>query len=298
MNRWSAMLGIAEILCSCGLAIADCDIRNFDQTPPAAIASEVDNHFAKFQWASDADRLHGSQPWLWHYIWNKSPDTGIGVKWEKAGIKVPTTRPLPAGENFCNRKPVAAFRQEPDTEAPIIYQPVIYGISSRRQDAAVFVEHKNASLNTGGIFDTAYIDEQGKKVDVHIGVFSQRTDSGYNLQLETVPDLTVAISTLSDKLSSSELVSFLASVASQSVQVRLETLGAGGRELVGLNELFSPPELIDHLKRDYLFFRGARKALFTVETPAVEKINADIIVLDDAAHVVFISTIDILAPQR
>jgi len=293
MNCRSVMLSIVEFFCSCGLAIAGCDTREFDRTPPAAIVSEVDNQFAKFQWASDADLLYGGQPWLWHYIWNKSPDVGIGVKWEKAGIKFPTTAPLPGGEKFCNRTLVAAFRPQPDTNAPIVY-----GTNSQRQDAAVFVEDKNASLNTGSIFDTAYVDQQGKKVDVHIGILSQRIDSGYNLQLETVPDLTVAISTLSDKLNRAELVSLAASAASQKVEVQLRTLGAAGRELVGLSELFSPPELVNHLKRDYFFFRGARKAVFVVETPAVEKVKADIVVFDDAARVIFVSNIEILAPQR
>src|SRR5260370_37493397 len=85
-----------------------------------AIKSEVNNQFANFQWASDAERL-GEQSWLWHYIWNKSPDLGIGVKWEKAGIKVPMMNAVPGGEMCCHRHPVAAVRPHPDTDAPIIY---------------------------------------------------------------------------------------------------------------------------------------------------------------------------------
>jgi hypothetical protein len=286
------MLGIIGIFCSCGLAIADCDTRDFDRTPPAAIRSDVDNQFARFQWATDGDLLAG-QSWLWHYIWNRSPNAGLGAIWDKAGIRFPLTNPLPPGNKFCNRKFVAAIRTLPDVDAPIIY-----GTNKQRQDAVVYVEDQAASQSSASIFETAYLDQQGKKVDVHVGVFSERMAAGYSFQLNIVPDLTVAISRLSKVLSSSELESIVSSAASQRANVRSETLGASGREPVGLNELFSPPELAARLNQNYLFFRVAEKALFRVETPAVEKINAEIVVLDKDAHVIFVGDVEMLAPRR
>jgi len=298
MHGCDVMLGITTMFCSCGLAIADCDTTAFDRSPPMAIKSEVNNQFAHFEWASDADVVNGYS-WLWHYIWNKSSNVGLGVVWEKGQIRQPLTSPLPPGEKACSRKFVSGVRPYPDTDAPIKY-----GTNRQTQDAAVFVAERSAqqspSQDAASIFDTAYLDPQGKKVDVHVDIGSQRAVRGYSFQINVSPDLTVAISRLSSVLSSSELASITASAAAQRVDVRSGTLVASvGKEPLGLNELFSPSELADHLKQPYLFFRGARKADFKVETPAaVEKINAEIMVLDkEAARVIFVGEVEMFAPM-
>jgi hypothetical protein len=145
-------------------------------------------------------------------------------------------------------------------------------------------------------------DSQVNKKAFRIAINSRKMARFYPHDREKtvniVPDLTVAISRLSKVLSSSERESIVSSAASQRANVRSETLGASGREPVGLNELFSPPELAARLNQDYLFFRVAEKALFRVETPAVEKINAEIVVLDKDAHVIFVGDVEMLAPRR
>jgi hypothetical protein len=140
--------------------------------------------------------------------------------------------------------------------------------------------------------------QQGKRVSVHVGVFSEQMAAGYSLEFELSPDLTVAISRLSDVLNSAEMKSIFVSAAAQKADVRLETLGASGGQPVGLNELFAPPELAARLKQEYLFFRGTQKAVFRVETPSVEKISAEMVVLDKEAHVVFVGDVEMLAPRR
>jgi hypothetical protein len=264
------MLGIIGLICSCGLATASCDLADFDQTEPPSIVMGVDNQFAKFQWGTDADQIAG-RFFIWHYIKNQSKAGLGGIKWNKAQIRVPLLLPLANGEAFCNHKAVGGFRKDPDYDAPIVY-----GLNPQEEPAAVYVKQEGAALPSINVFDTAYLDQQGKKVDVHIGVFSQPVSSGFSFQLEIVPNLTIALSRIPKTLSSSELNTIVESAASQRAQVKLGPLG----QPPGLNEVFSPSELAERVQQDYLFFSGAQKTSFKVETSAIGMIDAEIVVLD------------------
>jgi len=288
------MLGIIGFLCTCSVGFAEgCDITLFDQTAPPAIVSDVANRYATFRWASDADLING-QSWLWHYIRNTSPLTQFSARWDKAGI---TFTPVPPGDIACNRKFVAGFQQPPDPNAPIKYSAP--GTSLLTQDAAVYVERQTALQAAGSIFDTAYLDQQGKKINIHVGIFFQPNAGGYSFQLDVAPQLTVAISRLSSFLTSSELSSIRSSATTQRADVQLATLGASAKEIPAeLKELLSPEELQATLRREYIFFSGAQKTSFRVETPAVQKITAEIAILDREARILLIGDAEILAPQR
>jgi hypothetical protein len=291
MDGRNFMLGIIGLMCSSGLALANCDITDFDQTPPPAFKLDVNNQFATFQWASDADALNG-RTLLWHYIWNRSPNKGLAVKWDKVRILQPPAAALPPGEVACVRRFVEGVRDRPDYDAPIRH-----GLQQfeHREDATLYVQDEKAAQATGNNFDTAYIDQQGKKIDVSVGVYSERVGNEYHLELEVIPNLTIAISELPDRLTKSELVSFAAGAGAQRITMGLRPLDELG--LADLGEVFSASELASHLKQDYLFFRGTQKTVLALTTPTVEKIKAEIIVLD-RTRVIFVADVEVLAPKR
>lgn len=164
----ASALGIFLALC-CS-ASAFCDLSGFDQTPPRAIRGNVDNQFARFAWASDVDTING-MPWVWNYIQNTETDRGVGVIWDKAGIRIPVTNPLPPGQAACNRFLTDALPAHPDTDAPIIY-----GTNRQEQMAAVYVAEKPAKAEaTRSEIQTSYTGEDGKPVDLAVTVATAQT---------------------------------------------------------------------------------------------------------------------------
>jgi hypothetical protein len=138
MIRWFQMAAavLVKIALGCGVALA-CDLSMFDKTSPTAVKDRVDNHFAKFEWASDADASQG-QFKIWNYIHNLG-NAGLGADWDKGRIHIPVANPLPPGKPFCYRYLADLVTERPDADAPIIY-----GTNKQRQDAAAYVPRQQA----------------------------------------------------------------------------------------------------------------------------------------------------------
>jgi hypothetical protein len=154
----SSMLLFPGFFLMCGVAAASCNIDGYDQAWPRAFRDEVDNQFARFEWASDLDP-HTGRPRVWNFVWNKGSEA-LGVDWPKAGIKVPLLNPLPAGHVFCHKYYVSATSE--DTDAPIAY-----GTNRQVQRAAVFAENRTtgaapSAFSTTSQFETTYMNEKGE----------------------------------------------------------------------------------------------------------------------------------------
>jgi len=289
MAGQTTMLGIIGMLCSCGFSFAACDLREFDRTEPHAIKSQVDNQFAQFEWATDVDVLSG-QDWIWHYIWNKNRSAGLGALWKKADIRIPLTAPLAPGAAHCNHFLVNAFRPEPDADAPIVY-----GTNSQTQRAAVYVAASPPSQRTGGYFDSTYVDENGKRIDLHIAVFSKASPGGYTLFIEKYPtDITIAFSKLAP-VCVGPFAGPEDAIPAFCKQVRIQTLEDAKIDKASLASVFSPAELAERRTQDYLFFALRElKSGHEIRARSLLVTNSELIVLDSRQHVLFVSNVQML----
>src|SRR5438270_10055445 len=89
------MVTIAWISVIAGISIAaECDIKGYDQTAPAAIKDTV-TQSADFEWATDADAIQNGMR-VWHYILNRDTSP-LKYKWEKANLENTVEHPMPSG---------------------------------------------------------------------------------------------------------------------------------------------------------------------------------------------------------
>jgi hypothetical protein len=174
-------------------AAANCDISQYDQTPPAAIGDRV-TQSADFEWATDADQINGEH-WIWHYLLNRGNEA-LKVNWAKADIETTTAHALePGGPPLCRRVFVYKVADQADTDAPIIY-------TSRplRQNAAVYVADRSANAQqTGTEIATSFLDG-GERRDAYLNVRSYSDGKSVYMNFEAPPYLTFGIAGLSTAL--------------------------------------------------------------------------------------------------
>jgi hypothetical protein len=284
-------IGILVALCCA--ASADCDLSRFDRTPPAAIQDSVDNQFAKFQWASDVDTVTG-RPWVWHYILNNG-NRGLGVLWEKANIRIPKVRPLSPGSAFCNHFLADSVAQNPDTDAPIVY-----GTNDQTQQAAIYVADKPPKVgDTESSISTTYDSPDGKRVNVDVQLRSAVTGKGLYFELFHSPDVIVGVSGFPQTLSSQQFERLTASVNSQDAAVFRGTFFDYTKKdpaeaFAGLFHKDQGPTS----KTDFLFFSGGSKLGIEVPARAVQKVSADMVVLDKQFRPILATDVMLLAPAK
>jgi len=190
------------LLLSCSVAVASCNLAEFDRTPPTAIKDRVSNQFAEFEWASDVDQIYG-RTWIWNYLTNLG-STGVGIRWDKGRINFPLFSPLPSGVTACHRYLVDVADDKPDFDAPIIY-----GTNSRRQDAAVYVSQtaakkaEDSAIDASSIISTTVLDESGIVRPLDIQFSMERKGNRVQFYLYHPADVTIGIAGLA--LSSPQL---------------------------------------------------------------------------------------------
>jgi hypothetical protein len=283
---------ISACLCNSSASAAGCNLARFDQTPPPAITRPVDNQFANFVWASDVDRIDG-RLWVWHYIENTHPTLGLGARWEKAGIYVPLTDPIVPGEAACNQFLADSVRNNPDTDAPIVY-----GTNEQRQVAAVYVADQPQRLSSSSTITTSYVDQQGKRANLSVILASGLTDKGMYLQLEHPPDVIVGISGFPQSLSDSQFAA-VARTARAEISPFSTFVKGNGKQVLG--ELYSSKQAEERLGEKFLFFTGApgsRKTLVEIPARSTKKITADLIVLDSELRPLIASDVMVLVPDN
>lgn len=272
------------------VADAGCNIQQYDHTPPRAIKSDVDNQFAHFEWASDVDEDQG-RLWIWNYIFNRRDDVGLGAIWEKAGIRIPITHPLPPRTVFCNKYLVASVRKQPDTNAPIIY-----GTNSRRQPAAVFVSEdiKTASSSV----NSSVADRQGKIRNLFVDIVTQPTSGGVLFFLRRSPNLTIAIPALAKSLSPDQFEVFQSRLSRQkAVAVKASYSKVAKKDpFKTFSQLYSTDEAVSLVKEEYVFIGGS--SIVKTEIPGKEAKNivTDMIVFNDEYEPMFATRVRLLLP--
>ncbi|AUH63975.1 hypothetical protein [Paracoccus zhejiangensis] len=117
-------------------AFAECDLAQFDQSPPGAVRDTAQGTATHFEWASDADPSpdgHGQR--AWHFIRNLHDDN-LSLIWEKTDALIPFDQPLGKDQVSCFNKYSATFTI--DQDAPIITS------ADGRKDARAYLPSGNA----------------------------------------------------------------------------------------------------------------------------------------------------------
>ena len=310
------IIGVISFFLFASAAFADCDQVKYDQTPPPAISSEVNNGIVHFVWSTDLDTI-GGRNWIWHFIKNVHPNHGLGYKWPKAELRRALGSPLEAGKTDCNRYFVTTSAA-PDDDAPITY-----GTSDTPQRAAVYVPSQTAGTPkdaapaapgtpagpvpeppaTGSIIETSYKSGAGKLENVRVSVSTNQratpNGQGWLLQVERTTNVIVAIGMrfLNNEQSSSVLGQF----SSQSVKVDAgplpKMIGRNDKEV--LSEFFSESELASHADQSYfVFYNGGNpKGTASLPAPTLRPISTDVILFDVERRPFFATTFRILAPR-
>jgi hypothetical protein len=318
-TRGATMVSAFGLLLSvyCSAASAGCDLSGYDQTSPTKVHDDVDNQFARFEWASDVDVMP-DQLRVWHYILNKGT-RGLGAIWEKAEIRIPITRPLPPGEAFCNRFFADAVLKHADTNAPIKY-----GTNSQVQRAAVYlpVDAQNddktrevlkppkrsggetsdfqRSGAIGSHIDTSYADDNGKVVDVKVELTSAPSPKGMYLFLYRSPGLIVGISGFSTALSQAQVDALTNTAKGQAVRIDQGSYAQFTKEnsAEALRPLFPERKDLD-TKGDFLFFSGQNNKIeFEIPAGSLKKVSTDVVVLDQELHPILATAVQLFAPVK
>jgi hypothetical protein len=286
------MIAILQLVFLCSAASAACDLTYFDRTPPAAIRSPVDNQFAHFEWATDADTVNG-RTWIWNYILNLG-NAGLSATWEKGKIRIPLLKPLPPTEAFCNRYLVKAVSPDPDTDAPIVY-----GTNNQRQEAAVYTEQHVAQVgtpDTASIIETTVRDDDGKLLPVRVEISTSRTAKGVSLSFTRTPGLVLGISNLLSGLDSNQVANVKARLGSENVNLQESSISdyVGGQ--ANLNGVFAANELKDREGMRYFFLSGGDKGFVEIEGSAFEDRPAEMVVLDRNRKPLLVAGVNMLLP--
>jgi hypothetical protein len=284
------MLTFPILLISSSLASAGCILTGFDQSPPPAVKDSVNNQYADFDWASDADTTTAGVR-IWHYILNTGTK-GLGVDWDKAAIHAALANPIPPGKAFCNRFIVNAVAPNPDTNAPIVY-----GVSGQNQRAAVYVEQTAPKPSASSTINSSYTDKGGNTIDVDVHVSSGVAKEGFFIQVEHSPNLVLGFSGLRQALSDSQFEVFTNSLKAQSAFASTEQflvkLGPDN-----LEKMFADAKTGDRLREDYLFLRGSPKWRVEIPAKSLTKVQSDLVVLTNDLQPILVTNVGLVVPAR
>jgi hypothetical protein len=295
---------LISLCCFSQLAAAQCSITNYDQTEPRAIKSDVNNGPVHFEWASDADQLSGRW-WIWHYIWNKHANRGLGVKWQKAHIRRTLGNPIEPGKTDCTRFFVNDLENKPDDDAPIFF-----GTSETRQNAAVFIPAKvppppppppaRRAEGASSIIETSFVNDDKKVEDVRVGIFTSEAPGGaLTIQIERTPNVILALSGLAKIFSTEELNAFASQLKMQAfdlVQAQITSFSDRDEKTI-LNELYDPDEMSQRFGQEYIFLtQQGQKAVVSLKASAVRYATADVILWDQKRRPIFASQVQLLVP--
>ncbi len=276
---------------SSGVVSAGCDLSAFDRGTPTAFRAGVDNVFAQFDWASDADQWNDGRIRIWHYIKNNGTRS-LGVNWQKAGIRVPLLRPLPAGGIYCKLSFVDRVAERPDRDAPIIY-----GTNEQREEAVVFVSDEPPKTSVGSRIDTTYQDENGATVPIQIGVSSGATKDGVFLMVDSNShEFEVGFTKLAGAFSPAEL----AKTVAMGQKAVVTTFGAYTKQIPAktLGDVLSASELASFEKEDLLLLSGPGKKYFQISSSAATKLKAEMVVFDKNRTPITITDVTLFVPTK
>jgi len=276
----------------CCAASASCDVSQFDRTAPSAIRGEVSNHLAHFEYASDIDSV-GGRLRVWNYVLNKREDKGIGISWPKAGIGIDLWAPLPPREAACKFQTVDEVQKDPDA-------PITYGTKDQTQPATVYVSEQPKKLgSTDSVISASYMNDDGKSVNVDVQLSTYQTNDGISFILRHSPGVVIGIAGLPQVLTAKQLDGIRLSAKSQDASVEQATYFEYTKEdpRKALSFLFQADKGPNE-NTDFLFFSGSSaKFGFETLTNRIEKVSADVIVLDEKRRrPVFATDISLLVP--
>jgi hypothetical protein len=220
--RQSSLLviaGGASILLSgfSGSALAICDIKNYDRTAPPHIKGVIDDQYAHFEWASDAEMQQGGRL-IWNYLSNLHDTDALVANWPRGQIQISTIRPLPPHGITCRQ-----FQVECSTNFPVPNAPIFYSPSNQRQEASVFLSAPPAlctsseSTAQGPLAPTlssniasSYVDNQKKVVDLRFDTVASVQDNQTILKLTYQPrNLIIGLAMLPERVKPEQLFASL-----------------------------------------------------------------------------------------
>jgi hypothetical protein len=287
-----AMGGSIGILLSlyCCAASASCNITDFDRATPKAIKGAVNTPLVNFEYASDIDAVDG-QLRLWNYVLNRTA-RGLGVDWPKAGISSNLWLPLPPGEAACKFDTVSEIRTDPDA-------PITYGTTDEVQSATVFASNAKKLGSTNSAIRTSYRNDEGKSVSIDVQLSTFQTPQGIGMALEHSPGIVIGIAGLPKVLTAEQIEKMSLSAKAQDAAVEqatyLEYTKKDPREALApliRSEKDRPSE-----KTPFLFFSGSSAKLGFDTDRAVERVSADVVILDEKSkRPLFATDFSLLVP--
>ena len=283
---------LAILISLCSGAFADCDLANYDKTSPPALRGGVDNNFAHFEYASDAD-AQSNQFWIWNYIQNKRTDKGIGANWPKAGIHINVLYPLPPGKAACRWFSVAGYSKDSDA-------PITYGTTDQQEMASVYAPPvANKTASTSSRISTTFTNEGREPVDLNVDFSTFQSGNGIYYVIVHTPGFVVGIAGLPKLLSQKQIDLLSADAKAQNASVeRASYLQYTGEESTNNLKMLFDPEKGPNAKTDFLFFSGASaKIHLETEGGSVQQTAADMVILDaKLRRPVFATSVSLLVP--
>ena len=218
MRRPALAIAIVLPVIFANPAQATCDLYNYDRTPPPHIKGSVDDQYAHFDWASDADLDPPNGSVIWNYIKNLDAGAPLVVNWPKGLIQISTIRPLPpAPDGIACRKVPARCATQQDA-------PILYSASNQHEDAAAYWSiqvtpespcpttaqakgEESSSRPLSSNIKSTYLDDDHKAVDLRLVTFATVKDKReVDLQFEYRPSsLVVGFSTLAQRLNAEQI---------------------------------------------------------------------------------------------
>jgi len=304
-------------------AYSQCDLTGFGkhEPPPAPLRSPpVEDQYANFEWGTDAS-TKGAYWWRWNFIKNDA-SLPLTADWVKGGIHLPIGNPLPAGEAAC-RKVLLGNSNQP---VPVLdaNAPIVYGVSSQTQDAAVFVsarpnqapsvsqappspapsitlpsktKESEAFHPTSDVFETVYRSPKGELVPIQVGVSSNKSDQSFSIGISMEPhDLFVALSGTSKFWSPDQLETIVNQFAKQGFKVFQAPLSKFAT-LDPVKQLHISP---DEAEQNFLILTGGTEAQANYNAPPGAQMRyqaAVFVILDSDGRPVTGENIEIIVPH-
>jgi hypothetical protein len=277
----------------------DCqDVSDFDQTEPKKEGEQIDNTYAKFNWASDVDVIEGRSK-LWNYIYNDDEKNGWNGDWAKGGINQPLIRPLAPKTYACAKKALWKHKDDPES-APIIYAP-----SNQAADALVFVKAEkeaadqqaqtatqatSETLGTSLEIGTTYLDAKQQPATATFFLGAIPKGDFTNFYFKPSSGVIVAISKIKSNFPQTAIQEIFAAAKNQGRELEFVALGdwAAKDSLSGI-------EAVDPKEQFLIVHNEFGAEIKSVPDPDAPEVTAQVVMFDETRVPILVTTVDLPA---
>jgi hypothetical protein len=300
-----------------GRALALCDLKVYDQTSPPHIRGVVDDQYAEFEWASDADLDKQSGWFIWNYILNENNKDPLIANWPKGQIQISTIRPSPPHGITCRKIPVDCATDHPMPDAPIWYSA-----SNQRQDAKAYLSVPVAvgsppplpcataqaaasptfARPLSSNLASTYINDQHQVVDLEFVAVAAAQDNKITLTLKYRPlDLIVGLAGLPQRIDPKQLSEIMGQLGQRGISThqtnmsRFTDINFSKQKLLSFNSDWRGLD-----EQEFLFMWGKEGDVNLIygDSNPPQPAEAAVILLDALRKPILMTRIPVYLPAR